>query len=247
MGINNLNLFIMNGLIESRNIELWKSLKAEFNIKVIKEKRLGYEVYIRGKDVIIYVDADDLNPESFTHELLHLHLKSKDIYIAGGFKNLVVSNPELYSFISESLMDHVGNCLEHIKMLPVFLEMGFERNSFISDYSVNKLSTKDLEQLTKTYYKHDENKNYLNGVAVDFFIGKFFSAKACPNVAFDYEISLLELEKIDPKLYQVLDLFFKEWTEFDIEKSDPIFGNYRSILFEFTENLCNWAETKNII
>ena len=45
--------------------------------------------------------------------------------------------------------------------------------------------------------------------------------------------------KIDPGLFQILETFLNDWKSFDYNDTDPITGNYHSLLFDFIENLEN--------
>lgn len=82
--------------------------------------------------------------------------------------------------------------------------------------------------------------------AIDAFVGKFFAANACPNDSFDYAGHLVDLQKIDKELFQILDTFLTNWKNFDYNDKDPIPGNYHIFLFDFIENLEKWAKGKTI-
>ena len=62
--------------------------------------------------------------DSFTHELLHIYLRSKGVFIGARLKRKLQSSKTLSIIYSEPLLEHLGNCLDHIKMLPIYLELG---------------------------------------------------------------------------------------------------------------------------
>ncbi|HBB02001.1 MAG TPA: hypothetical protein DCZ19_13140 [Porphyromonadaceae bacterium] len=50
--------------------------------------------------------------------------------------------------------------------------------------------------------------------------------------SYDYQNQLNELKKIDPELFQILEIFLYKWKNFDYSDTDPITGCYHSLLFE---------------
>lgn len=150
--------------------------------------------------------------------------------------------------MSEDLIEHIGNCLEHIKMLPIFLEMGFNREDFISDYSENKLTEENLKSIKRLFKsKILFQREKYDSKAIDFFIGKYFAVKACPNLTYNYDKGLNELGRIDTDLYFVLNKFMKNWDMFDYNDTDPITGGYRDILFDFVNGLTEWSKGKSVV
>jgi hypothetical protein len=236
------------GLIDNRNVDLWNALTKEFEIDIVREKRETCSVYTKNNKATISIPLAGVSCASFTHELLHIYMKKKEVFIGGGLKHYVMGNDVLSKFISGELTEHIGNCLEHIKMLPEFLRMGFDRKDFISDYSTNKLTDDDLKTLKK-YFKTKRlfQQQEYNAIAVDFYIGKYFAATACPNLAYNYHKGLNELAGIDTDLYAVLDKFMADWDRFDYNDTDPITGGYHHILSGFVNNLTEWAKERGIV
>src|SRR6476620_7096185 len=111
--------------------------------------------------------------------------------------------------MSDRLLEHMGNCLDHVKMLPIYLEMGFDRKKFIVDYDVYKCTNEELLEFKKQY--RIGKKINLN--AVDSYIGRIVSVIADPNDEFDYSKDIVELKKIDPYLYQVVEKLYNDCKE----------------------------------
>lgn len=142
-----------NGLIDNRNLGLWNSLIMVHDIEIRKEMRPDYLAFSKSGKTIISVPYDNIDPASFTHELLHIYLRTKDIFIGGGLTLSIKESEILSRIFSDNLIEHIGNCLDHIKMLPEFLDLGFDENDFLSDYSVNKLTDKEILKIKKHYCK----------------------------------------------------------------------------------------------
>lgn len=234
------------GLIDNRNIELWNFLTDNFNIEIVKEIREDYLVYSIDNKATIYVPTDNINSSSFTHELLHIFLRSKQIFIGAGLTMSVKGNKILSRILSDKLLEHIGNCLDHIKILPLYLDLGYKNSDFISDFEINKLPDIEILNIKRNFCTTINFKKYFSISAVDYFIGKFFAAVACSNEDFNYKEQLIKLKKIDNELFEILELFVKEWRDFDIDDNSPL-NSYHTIKYNFVCNLENWARKKTII
>ena len=138
--------------------------------------------------------------------------------IGNKFNTLIAGSKILKRVFSAKLLEHIGNCVDHIKMFPMYEDMGFDPEKFLTDYHTFKLQPSELSDLKK-YYR--EQGQY-NTAAVDLFIGKFMSVFADFNMDFDYETQLKQLRQIDPVLYDLLDKFLIEWEDFNVELEDKI-------------------------
>ncbi len=238
-----------DGLIDNRNIDLWNTLSKEFEIDIARTEQGNYSVYTKSGKATIFIPTNKVNCASFTHELLHIYMKKKDVFVGGGLKLHVMADEGVLSkFMSDYLIEHIGNSLEHIKMLPEFFKMGFDREDFISDYWTNKLSEDDLKLIKKHFRKKRLfERETFNSKVIDFYIGKCFAAKACPNQTYNYEKGLNELKLIDTDLYTVLQKFIRGWDKFDFDDTDPLTGGYHDILFDFITGLTEWGIKKRIV
>ncbi|WP_417352847.1 hypothetical protein, partial [Flavobacterium alkalisoli] len=184
-----------------------------------------------------YVNGYNLCPSSFTHELLHIYIKDKKINIANELEKHITENHTLRTIFSLPLRTHIGNCLEHIKMLPIYLNLGFPNEKFLSDYNESKMDSLTILQIKTTY----KNYNIYNKEVVDFYIGKFFAMKACNNNSFNYFNYYSELENIDSELFYSLNNFWENWINIIDSR------NYKPILEKFIEDLKNWTKNKKFI
>lgn len=235
-----------NGLIDNRNLELWNSLRRIHEIEIRKEKRPDYLAFSKNGKTIISVPIDKIDSASFTHELLHIYLRTKEVFIGGGLTRSIKESEKLSKIFSDNLIDHMGNCLDHIKMLPEFLKLGYNESDFLSDYSVNKLTKDEIVKIKKHYTRSILFKKVYNASVVDFFIGKYFAVNSCHNKSHNYSGVLFELQKIDHDLFQILEIFLSAWNIFEYDNTDPIVGGYHSLLFDFIDNMEKWTDGKNI-
>lgn len=233
------------GLIENRNLELWNSLRSVHDIEIHKESRQDYLAYSKSNKTIISVPSDNLDTASFTHELLHIYLRTKNVFIGGDLTLSIKGSEKLSNIFSDALIDHIGNSLDHIKMLPEFLKLGYRESEFVSDYSTNKLTVEEVRKIKNNFKTKLLFKTIYNASAIDLFIGKYFAVSACTNSTFDYPKQLVELKKIDEELFEILETFVIEWKKYDYASTDDL-NSYHTILFNFIEKLEKWTDNKTI-
>lgn len=227
-------------LIDNRNADLFKSMEQRYNLEIKEAEKPGYATSFDDNNVTIEVDMEDLNPHSFTHELLHIYMKSEDVMIAEDIKEWVKKNESLSDIFSASLQEHLGNCLEHEKMLPLYLDRGLRNDRFVRDFNKKVIEEDDLRELQQKY----KQENMYSRDLVDKYIGKFYSMKTFNNPEYNYTEYLQAFEMIDPRLYIYLYTFWEEWSEFHIE--DPK-EKYRSSLDNLFSNLLQWKKERAVL
>lgn len=233
--------------LDERCVKLWKTLNSMFSITVYYHDT--YEVYARDRTAFISVPLES-KPcvESFAHELLHLYIRSTKTYLGAAITLFVKASPVLSAIFSEQLLQHISNTIDHVKMFPIYLKMGYDKKLFISDFDNPKLTGADILSIQNNFRKKGLfHKVVYKASAIDFFIGKFFAACACPNDAIDYSSYLNDLKSLDCQLYSILDRFWQEWLKYDIFiEHGPLDFNYNDLCFSFIEDLEKWAEGKRI-
>jgi hypothetical protein len=195
-------------------------------------------VYTIGNSIKFYIPIGVYSADMFTHELLHSYIDYHEAYIAGNFKNTMWQSNILKQLFDLPLAEHITNSIAHTLMLPLYLEMGFDRSMFLLDYHEFKTEPGFLGQIAK-YYKQ---ANLFNLSAIRNFIGKYFAFKCDPNPAFSYDTELQQLKKIDSQLYQILENYFLRWAGYDFT-NDP-FSEYRDINLDFYAGLKPWMNGK---
>jgi hypothetical protein len=128
-------------------------------------------------------------------------------------------------------------------MLPIFLELGYKIDEFILDYTQNKLTDENISFLKCQFKIESIFRTRYNAAGIDYYIGKYFAVKACPNQTYNYSIQLKELKQIDPDLFNILESFWESWGNYDYTEK---FANHHSFLINFTEGLERWVTDKKI-
>ena len=229
-------------MIDKRNENLWNELNEEHSITVELTEQPNYGVYSINNESIIYVTRNNIDIASFTHELLHIDIRLKEIYFGTSFELLVRESTELSGIISKELTEHFGNCMSHILMLPKFIELGFDKKDFISDYDVNKCTKKENQDLKDNF----KIRGVYNSNAIDFYIGKYIAVKADPKQHINYPKSLAELKKLDSELYNILEKCIIDWKNMPMIRENIWDDDHNSISFELYESLRKWTKNKTI-
>ncbi len=227
---------LLNHLIDHRNEHLWIEMQAKFKISIQNSTNNSYHCYAKGDNITIFVNPNNLSPDSFTHELLHVYLRSKECFITGSMKNIVANNISFSSILSNELIEHISNCLEHIKILPMYLEMGFDRTKFIEDYNLFKVNSNEIELFENSY----RNNGEINLPLIDPYIGRIASILADPNDNFNYEVDLYRLKLIDAELFDIIKKLFEYWKEIKLVDRQIYDDNYNDVTYKFFENLEQW-------
>ena len=226
-------------LIDDKNTHLWNELSELYEIELIASPEQNYMSQVSGKNATISIYEKDLSAASFTHELLHIYLKSKNVKIVEDFNNALENSEKLNNLFSTGLKEHVTTCLEHNLMLPLFLKMGYENRLFTSDFNEPKMNKKMLGILLERYM----NNGVYDREAVEFYIGTFFAMRSCNNKSFNYHKYYIAFQKLDKELYHFLSEFWSDWKTFDFEDASD---TYDKILEFFTDDIYGWVSEKVI-
>jgi hypothetical protein len=231
--------------LDSNNQELWQTMSQGFNIVIDYSPEGCYGNYHQSNDCTIYVPiGKEPDPASFSHELLHLYLSHYKIYIGGAIECLFRERYPHNIIFDKGLYDHITNCLEHIKMLPLYLKLGYPIEKFLLDYYEEKLTFEDLKRLRKGY-KSGIFSYKFNRRAVNFYIGQFFAAKADINPTNYYDKLLSDMNQLDTTLYSALDTFWNGWVNYDVEKKREVWeDDYHVLVDKLADDLSDWSKNK---
>lgn len=235
-------------LLDEKNTGLWQYLNERHRINIRRENRADYFASHSGGETVIHVPADRHDPACFTHELLHIYFWVNGIDTENSLQILIEKKEMLKRFCSRHLLEQVANYLEHLKMYPVFLRMGYRAESFYPGYHTWQLTNEDLQVIREHYRRRFFFQYYYHSYGIGRFIEKYFAARACPNPGFDYSKQLQQLKAISPSLYGILNRFAENWTSFDVKSAQkPAASSYRLIVADFITELEHWAKGKTII
>ena len=109
-------------LIDTRNEKLWSKINENFNVSFQQSDNGIYGCYSEGRKIIFKVDKNNLSIDLFTHEMLHglMHLNDSFIGASARMKIKIGENYILSTLLPSEQIDNFGNCLDHIKIFPIF-------------------------------------------------------------------------------------------------------------------------------
>ena len=224
-------------LIDDRIKYYWEQVESKFNVTFSQASDGIYGCYTIGDSVTFYIDYDNLSKDSFAHEVLHAYVSAERCHISGCLKNTIKGNTALDSLFSVSLLDHIGNVMEHMKIYPIYCELGFDKNIFTIDYLESKLTKADVESL-RTLYKS------INYLASDRFVGKLIAALADPNSEIDYSLQLIQLRKFDPDLFDLTFKMIERWRRTKFRNVSVAEDDYNTVIWEYFKGLEIWIRKK---
>jgi hypothetical protein len=227
----------LHNFIDKRNRRLFDTLLNHFSMSI--DLHDGYHFYskLSGKELTIYTPRKEATIELFTHEMLHAYLVANGISLCSFLKERLRLEPLLHWTVNENLIDQIGQALEHAKMLPLYIAMGFERNLFEEKYYMTCCSPVTLQLVQSGF-----NKRVPATASIDLFINKFFAMKCALNPQFDYAGSLQLLQDADYELYSILEQFYNTWITAD---SKNLSEQFKKFTAHFVHELGLWA-IKNI-
>lgn len=222
--------------LDDKNRELYDFVQGQLHLTVRRTTESVYGSYIIRDEATIYVPAGDPQPASFAHELLHAKMRIKEIFCS--LKRDVSCHPFAKSILSDKLCEHISNIMEHRKMFPEFIAMGYKEEEFLADYHTPLLSP---EQVSIIISSLKSNGHYLAS-GVDLFIGKYLSARFCCLSNYNYSKELQQMREAEPVLTAYLESFAERWDKFDIEKNDALAEDDCFLIkMDFVEDLDTWA------
>ncbi len=226
--------------IDKKTLELLNDLKTDFDIS-FEVRDIDYcEVFQKSKTATIYYNPKIVNSESIAHELLHIWLNRFNYSIGNHIFLCTQSDRKLSKFLNKFLCDYIGNCCDHYKMYPKYLEMGYSPKDFIKDGLELKTSVTDIKKIRLKFI------GIYNSQSINLFIGCLFSILADHIKANDYAEHHKYLMDKDLALYNIVCDFWKKWEAFDIENIDPIYNSDLELTDNFIDGLTDWANGKSI-
>jgi hypothetical protein len=237
----------LNKLLDAKNKELFDFVSTRVPISVCYGTENNYGVFQRNNKAVIYIPKDNYSPDSFAHELLHVLLSTYGVNIGASIKLQKNESKHLSLVISDTLADHITNVLEHRKMFPRYIALGYDRMNFLSDASSPVLTNEEVSQLRMMFKTGRFFHQRINPAAVDFFIGKYLAAKGACIGVFDYSLLLSEMKRIEPGLCAIIDTLLSRWDLYDETKEGDIASDsYICIAYDFLNDIGEWVKHHKI-
>lgn len=227
-------------LIDDRILPIWNEVNKHYDTSVQYHNEPYYLCYSKENKVVIYIAFNNSSKDSFAHEVLHAYLNLKKINIGSDLSILIRDDVIMSSVFSNELLEHISNTIDHIKMLPIYLDLGFNRENFIQDYNTQKCTDQEIILIKAFIDLYDPIWHF----GADLYLGKYFAMHSCPNNRIDYSAFISELKNIDNSLFNILDTFWTAWISYDIEKHNIDNYNYRNIANNFYDSLKEWVNLK---
>lgn len=225
----------INKYLDEHNRALWEEIEnSDIMVSVIESYVEDYVCRFADNKAFIYVPYVS-NIASFTHELLHVQIYKDKIYL-GSFLRKVLSE-RWDSYFEEDTIGLIVNCMEHIKMLPRFLSMGYDNSLFISDYKIRKFDDDAYKEIKKLH--HQNHKMYVNK-----FLRHYIAMRADNNPEHNYDSLYYELECLDKDLYIIVKDFWDQWELCDLYKENN--HNYENIIQNFILRLSEYIYHYNL-
>lgn len=228
--------------IDKRNVALWEELKSsDFSIAIAESFEPNYGCYCKGKEATIYVLTSKPDSASFAHELLHIKFCINGMFAGCCLKRMIQEHPILKDVITQDTIELITNCMEHVKMLPQFLAMGYSNAEFIADYNSCKMNLMDFSVLCNRYM---EDKI----PAMDRFLGTYCAMRADNNPEHDYNTCFGLMKQLDSPLFEIVERFWNNWLRYDAEKHREAWeSDYGPLISEFVNELGGYYAKRVII
>jgi hypothetical protein len=227
--------------IDEKTLELLNDLQTDFEIS-FEVRNIDYcEVFQKNRRAIIYYNPEIVNSESVAHELLHIWLNRFNYSVGNHIFLCTQKDKRLSKFLTKFLCDYVGNCCDHNKMYPKYLEMGYSPKEFLKNGLELKTSIVDIKKIKLN------SLGFYNSKSINQFIGCLLSILADHIKENDYTEHHKYLREKDPILYGIVYDFWKKWETFDIENIDPIYNSDLELTDSLIDGLATWVNNKTIL
>ncbi len=232
-----------NKNIESRLdpqlIELLSEVRKSYHVKFEEHNQPWAANHTINHDATIYYNPRRFSNDSIAHELLHVWLKTLGYFGSNHIYCSAEGDSKLSRIFSKQLCDHIGNCQDHMKMYPKYLEMGYAPEVYIENSMKEQCAMRDLNSLVVA------NGNVVLGNHADVFIGNLIAIYA-HHIPMDYSAHLTKLKSINGELFQIVTAFWEDWERFDISNVGVLnsgFNEYERFLSAMQE----WTENKIVV
>lgn len=198
--------------IDQRNKDLWERMIYRYRIGVNDDYsfyKLDYQNEM--SDVYILTDKE-YNKALFTHELLHLELRSVGFNACDGLDKKYLLQPEieLEKFLVGLLYNLLNN-IEHIIFSDRFQSLGFKKSEFVADYKTSEYGNPIFGMLVN----YSQNPKH-NDIYKIMYLSMQITMLSERKIDMDRSQYLQRLASIDHLMYLTGEIFYKA-----IEILDP--------------------------
>lgn len=138
--------------LDYRNKDLWIFLSSKYEIGVNDDYRFYKLDYLDDLNPVYILTDKFYNKSLFTHELLHLELRSLEFDASKSLpKSFLLMSNEVERIRSQISYNLVNNA-EHIIFIDRYLELGFALQDFVADYHTSNYPESFFEQFNFLKY-----------------------------------------------------------------------------------------------
>jgi hypothetical protein len=227
-----------------KNSKYWDAVLDRYPDLTIEEISSGDSgVWSNDVDVKILINIKGDWNSALTHEMLHLYLNCLKINPCSILSQKSFDHFWIRQIFDKSDLDNTGNLMSHIKMLPLFLDLQYKEELFITNYNVREAKTSIIEDLKDAYpgLKRDEEltKNY-----VKWFFFQLNLIKGCLNKKIKYFDDSEILRKTDPDLFGIINNFWDKWNMINIHGGSESEAQINNIVDALYLGINDYVEAK---
>lgn len=233
---------ILEKLIEDKNKQLWDEMSFMHKIELVSWNREEYAAEIQNKDARIYISNTYINSALFTHELLHLKLRSENIFFAIFIYKVCENQYILMDILNLQNALLIGNLLDHIFMYKEFTDMGYREENFVLDYNADKFTKKEHLMLSKEFSELRIKRD-----VIGYYITKYIALRTLKESKSNYSYAYDALYRIDNQLYHLLESMMNRLISLSEKNYRTVSEHYLQIIGDFLKDLEVWINGKIII
>lgn len=228
--------------LDEQNLRLLSKVRSKLSVKFEQTEKPYFECYLVNEIITIYYNPKIFKNSSFAHELLHGWYYSLDLFGSNLIYLTLIESEKSRIIFDKTLCDHIGYCMAHCKIYPKFLNMGYAPEEFLSSSGLQC----DFNHIKVLRTRKNEVYSAIN---LNFYIGSLISIHAdhMPN---DYSQHLNLMRAMEPELFDIIEVFWQEWSDVDVDvdvdENDIILRTDFEVIFNFNQNIKNWIEFKPI-
>lgn len=224
--------------LDENNKKLLSEIRNKMSVTFEIFNKPYFENFSINNSVTVYVNPQIFTNSSVAHELLHAWFRSLGLHGSNMIYLSAREKPKFSVVFDKKLCDHIGNCMDHYKIYPKFLEMGYVPEDFLSSKGMQC----DINSIRKLRI---QNNGVYSAKHLNSYIGNLISIYAdhLPN---DYSQHLAQMQSIEPELFDIVTEFWQAWENVDIENPDHITRTDFETINDFIMNIECWIENKSI-
>lgn len=224
--------------LDEQNRLLLSEVRNKMSVKFEIFNKPYFENFSINNNATIYVNPKIFNNSSVAHELLHAWFRCLGLHGSNMIYLSAEGKPKFNTVFDKKLCDHIGNCMDHYKIYPKFLEMGYEPETFLSSKGLQC----DINSIRKLRI---QSNNVYSAKHLNNYVGYLISIYA-DHLSNDYSQHLAQMQSIEPELFNIVSKFWRAWQDIDITNPDPITRMDFEAINDFIMNMEDWMVDKSI-